>query len=99
MRFLRPEELLEPTLRLLCGLVQQRADQLAREIAAKLAIEEEERRKAREREELQTWFARANPPNNDIVRLNVRGRKFETTFSTLTKYPRSKLGILFSDRA
>jgi hypothetical protein len=83
-----------------CPIVAQlRAEDEARELAAKLKVEAEERQKAQDRDALKNWFARVNPPNNDIVSLNVRGKFIQTTYSTLTKYPHSKLGSLFSDRS
>ena len=41
---------------------------------------------------MQTWPASSN------VKLNVGGSKFETTLSTLTRYPDSMLGAMFSGR-
>jgi hypothetical protein len=36
-------------------------------------------------------------PCNDWIKLNVGGRLFTTTRSTLTKYPYSMLGRMFDD--
>ena len=41
------------------------------------------------------WENQNKYNENNIIKLNVGGTKFETTLLTLTKYPESKLGKLF----
>jgi hypothetical protein len=43
-------------------------------------------------------MADANARNTEIVKLNVGGSRFETTRATLTQFPDSMLGTMFSGR-
>jgi uncharacterized protein YjbI with pentapeptide repeats len=65
--------------------------------------EEKRRREAQQAEEkryaeLVSECMKANPEVEDIVTVDVGGRLFKTTLTTLRKYPSSLLGMLFSPR-
>jgi hypothetical protein len=62
-----------------------------------LAAAEVRRQQEKRAVELESMCDTLNPAAEDAIRLNVGGTFFETTRGTLTKYPLSVLGVMFSE--
>ena len=78
--------------------MKERAERDIEEMKAKIRVEKKEWEEEKSQWEDEKEKVKKTKTFEKIVTLNIGGTKYTTSLSTLTKYPDSMLGVMFSGR-